>query len=191
RWNAGGAGVPREPGRGGWRGRGGRRVVVWGASGRAAPAVAAAATTRTTRMLRTAPGAAVAADERIGLRRAPRAGFVARQRRGRPAPCLEHGLEQRPRLLDPIATRVERSVAVNRVEQQALVGLRRLAAEDLPVLEVERHWRELEIRPGLLCEHGQRDAFVRLDADGEQVGLDTGRAEGEGHVRRAAEANVA
>ena len=41
------------------------------------------------------------------------------------------GCSEPPRLLDPVAARVERGVAVDGVEQQPLVGLGRLAAEDL------------------------------------------------------------
>src|SRR5438046_9876579 len=105
-----------------------------------------------------APATAVARDERIGLERPPRAGLVGGERRRRSAPCLEDRLEQRPRLLDPVAARVQRRVAVDGVEQQSLVRLGWLTAEDLAVLEVERDRRELVLRPYLPRHDGGRGA---------------------------------
>src|SRR5688572_21014996 len=87
--------------------------------------------------LRLPPGAAVAGDEGVRFRRTPRAGLVAGQAGGRSAPGVDHGLEQLPRTLDPVAARVERGVTMDDVQQQALVGFRRLASEDLVVLELQ------------------------------------------------------
>src|ERR671934_1355492 len=136
-----------------------------------------------------APATAVARDERIRLERSPRAGLERRQRRRRPPPGFEDGLEQGPRLLDPVAARVQRRVAVDGIEQQSLVRLGWLTAEDLAVLEVERDRRELEIRPGFLRDDGERDALVGLDANGEQIWLDARGIAPEDHVRRAAESD--
>src|SRR5207253_179643 len=76
------------------------------------------------------PFPAVAGDEGVGFGGTPRAGFIFGQGAGRLAPVVEDGLREAPGLLDPVAARVERGVAVDGVQQQALVGLGRLAAED-------------------------------------------------------------
>jgi hypothetical protein len=73
--------------------------------------------------LRSVPGAAVAADELVGEGGAPRARFV-RRRLAACAPRLEHRRQDRPRAFHPVAAGIQRGVAVNRVEEQALVRLR-------------------------------------------------------------------
>ena len=79
---------------------------------------------------------------------------------------------------------------MDRVEQEPLVRLRGLGAEDLAVAKVEADRQELQVRPGHLRGHRQRDALVRLDADHELVGIDTAsRVAVEDHVRGAVEAD--
>ena len=79
-----------------------------------------------------------------------------------PSRCAEQGL-----------------VAEHGVEQQALVAVGGGLAECRLVVEVHDHRADGHVRRGgNLGAKAQRDAFVGLDANGEQVGLDllcTGR----------------
>src|SRR2546425_11711409 len=92
-----------------------------------------------------------------------------------------------PRLLDPVARRIERRVAMDGVEQEPLVRLGRLAAEDLAVTEVEPHGAESQVGPGRLRGDRERHALVGLDPDHQRVRLDARRAPTEDQVRRVVE----
>src|SRR5712692_3929705 len=98
------------------------------------------------RTLRLTPGAAVPGNEGVGFRRSPGARLVQTERRSRRlCPCVEDRSEELPRLFNPIAPRVERRVAVDRVQQEPLVRLGRLAAENIAVAKVEPDGAEPEI----------------------------------------------
>src|SRR5439155_268542 len=84
------------------------------------------------------PGATVPGNEGVGFRRSPGARLVQTERRSRRlCPCVEDRSEELPRLFNPIAPRVERRVAVDRVQQEPLVRLGRLTAENLSVAKIE------------------------------------------------------
>src|ERR1700675_1375078 len=128
------------------------------------------------------------ADEVRGVRRSPGARVVVRELRwGRRRPAGHDRCEDIPRLLHPVAPRVEGRVAVDRVEEQTLVRFGRLAGEDLAIAEVEGDGRELHLGAGRLGRHRERDALVGLDADDEDVGGDAGGIAVEDHVRGAVE----
>src|SRR5260370_728105 len=105
------------------------------------------------------------------------------------ATARDSGCGGPPRMRDPVAPRVERGGAVDRVEQEALVRLGRLGPEGLAVAEVEANGRELEVRPGRLRGDGERHALVGLDADRERVRLHARRIPLEDQVRRPVEAD--
>ena len=65
--------------------------------------------------------------------------------------------------------REQRRIAEHRIEQQRLVGLGHLALEAGAVPEVHHHRRDLHARAGDLRVEPQRDAFVRLHVDHQQV----------------------
>src|SRR2546427_7630400 len=112
--------------------------------------------------LGSAPGAAVPGDERVGFRRSPGARLVRVERRSRRlSPHVEDRSEELPRLLDPVARRIERRVAMDGVEQEPLVRLGRLAAQDLALTAVEPHGAESQVGPGRLRGDPERHALVR------------------------------
>src|SRR2546430_4018273 len=80
-------------------------------------------------------------DERVGFRRSPGARLVRVERRSRRlSPHVEDRSEELPRLLDPVARRIERRVAMDGVEQEPLVRLRS-----------EEHTSELQSQSKLVC----------------------------------------
>src|ERR1700722_8414022 len=87
-------------------------------------------------------------------------------------PSLENRSIQRPRGLDTIAMREEGLVAEHGVEQQALIPVGAGLAEGGRVIEVHNHRADVHVgRSWHLGAEAQGDAVVRLNANGEQVGL--------------------
>jgi hypothetical protein len=76
------------------------------------------------------------------------------------------------RLDDLIAAHEERRVAAHGVEDQALVGLRRLDTERRSVAEIHLHRLHGDAESRHLGGEAQRDALVGLDAQDEHAGLD-------------------
>src|SRR5262249_3557655 len=137
--------------------------------------------------LRLSPAPFLLLDQRVRLRRAPRARLVDRNLlRIAVPPSVEDWTQELPRHVDPIPARVQRGVSLHRVEEQTLVGLRRLAAER----EVHLGRRDAKIRPRQLRTERERHAFVRLDTEHQQVriGQDLGIST-EHEMRRALESH--
>src|SRR5207244_7943745 len=77
-----------------------------------------------------------------------------------------------PRLLDTVAPREQRRIAAHAVEQEPLVGFRQRLPEGARIAHVHQDVRYRQMIPGHLRDEAQRHPFVRLDAEGEDVGLE-------------------
>ncbi len=119
------------------------------------------------------PSTVITLDERIGFRAPPLAGLVLRQVGDRVRlPSLVDRRDQRPRRLDEIVAGEQRRVAEQGVEQQRLVRFRNRTAERGAVPEAHHDRRELHARRRQLGLEADRDAFVGLHVDDEEVGRD-------------------
>ncbi len=113
---------------------------------------------------------------------------IHRERRAVVPPRRLDRVDERPRGLDLVRAREECRVADHAVEQQALVGLRRLDQERGHVLEVHRHAADPQAGARHLRSETQRDALFGLDAQRDRVRVELARGVGaEGHVGRALE----
>src|SRR5207302_8188779 len=119
-----------------------------------------------------APGPAIALDERLGLGRSPRPRGVRRELGDALAPRGEDRVDERPLLLDLVATREERRVAAQRVEDERLVRIRRVEHERRAVDEVHVDRPDTQPLHRDLRPEGEADALIRLDAQHELVRLE-------------------
>ena len=127
-----------------------------------------------------------AGEEFVGGGGAPGLGGVGMERGdgGGLRPAVQNGIEEGPGDFDAVAAGEERGVALERVEQQAFVGVGQDdVGEGLAVAEVHLGGARFGDGVGDLGFEAQVDAFLGLDADGEHVG-------GEGLVAAEAEHDV-
>ena len=85
-------------------------------------------------------------------------------------PRIEHRLHDPPRPLDLVETQERRVVALEHVEQQALVG-GGLAVVLGRVVGAQHRLARFELEPGLLGAHDQLGALARAHAEHQPVGL--------------------
>src|SRR5205085_1501665 len=131
----------------------------------------------------TAPAPAVAAEEVVGLFRAPRAGLVAGQGDVALLERLQHRVDDTPGLGHLVGADEQRLVAEEGVEQQPLVGLRRLLQEGGAVEEVHGDRPHPERLPRHLGAEAEGDPLVGLHPQDEGVGVETlGLVGGEGQM---------
>ena len=121
------------------------------------------------------PRSGASAGRRARAARRPRAVPTSRRRSsgsrgaGRVGPRLDDRVDDAPRLLDLVGAGEQRGVALERVEDQRLVGVGRVDVERRAVGEVHRHRADVQAEPRHLGPEPQHDALVGLDADGQQV----------------------
>src|SRR2546422_8441364 len=119
---------------------------------------------------RLAPFRAHARDELVGDLGAPTAGGVIGKVVGSFAlPVLDDGIHDRPCRLDLVRPGEQGRIAEHAIEEQRFVRFVPGLAERLVVAEVhvDRHHPHVHARH--LDLEAQRDAFVRLDPDGEHI----------------------
>ena len=81
-------------------------------------------------------------------------------------PALQNRVDPLPGGLDFVAAHEQRRVAVDHVEQQALLGVpAALLAEGIGQVEIQLHGFEVHTLAGILGHQLQADALLRLQAD--------------------------
>ena len=86
-------------------------------------------------------------------------------------PGFDDRVDDRPRMFDLVGAREQRCITLQGVEDERLVGVRRVDAEGRAVLEVHRDRAHVESEARDLRPEAKHDALVGLDADREQVGV--------------------
>src|SRR5690606_426939 len=123
--------------------------------------------------LATGPSSFTSIEQTIGLRWPPGARRVLEQgARGGRTPGCQHVVDVAPARLHLVRAQKQGRVADQGIEQQALIGGRRLGSEVLLVVEVEGGRCHHHGAARLLHAEGQVDGLVGLDADGEHVWAD-------------------
>src|ERR1019366_10745937 len=106
-----------------------------------------------------------------GLFRTLGAGSIVWERWWRQfGPCLLDGGDDLPLRLDLVAAGKQRGVTAHGVEDERLIGDRSIAAKGLRVGEPGHHRNGTHMRSRALGSEGERDAFIGLDAQADDVG---------------------
>ena len=142
--------------------------------------------------LRLVPGVAALREQIVRGDRPPGAGgikFAIRQRFAFPA--FADRIHDLPRGFDFVAADEQRGVADHRFEQQPFVSLGRVSAEFGVVAEMHAHRAHFQAGAGNLAVEAQVNAFVRLQAQRDRVGIEVLAAlRGEQDVRRGPKLNA-
>src|SRR5205814_3482020 len=110
-----------------------------------------------------APSSAVAGQQLVRFRWSPGARLVVREvRRWTVGPGLDDRRDDAPRLLDLVRPREQRGVAEKCVENEGLVGIRRVDAERRAVREVHVHRPDVDPKARDLRAEPEEDALVGL-----------------------------
>src|ERR1039458_7914582 len=118
-----------------------------------------------------APAMTIVLDEPIGsLRTFTASGVVGEFRRRQLGPGLLNRRNNAPLSLHFIATSEQRRVTAHGIEQQRFIGCGRFTAKSIAIRKVHVHADGAHLWPRLLCPKTHRDAFVRLDAHGDEIG---------------------
>src|SRR5262249_15915401 len=110
-------------------------------------------------------------EQLIGALGSPTTGGVLGNRDGGiVVPRIQNSLHELPRLLDELAAGKQGMVTFQHIDQEALGGIWRVLAERGCVAQVHSDRLEVYVEAGLLGHHVEREALVRLDAEGEEIG---------------------
>src|SRR5450755_905144 len=123
------------------------------------------------RLSQSPPRAAVARQKFVGLFWSPRSGGVFEQSRLilLRDPGLFERVDKGPRFFDFVAPREESGVAAHRIEQQALIRFGTRLAERGSVMKIHLHGLDPKTGAGHFRLHAQRNSFIWLNADHEDI----------------------
>ncbi len=135
-----------------------------------------------------APDVTIAGEQFVRFLGTPLSAWVSDQRRGvLPQPAFKHRVNHAPGGFDAIRAGEEGSVSLNGFEQEFFIGFgESRSIEGVAIVELHIHRAHVLVRIGEFGFEAQVNAFVGLDAQGQDVGREFARM-AKHHVRRALE----